>query len=279
MGIKGKPWTNVENELVVEHYFDMLVADISGKHYKKSEHNRKLQSLIDRTIKAIEYKHQNISAILKGLGEIWLRGYAPTIHFQTSLEQVVVRHLNQNENYLTAKQTAYELEKSINSETLTLEPAPELSSSTLPEHYDEYNNIAVKFDVAARDARNRALGRAGEQLVLLHEKSTLEMAERQDLAKEVLWVSEEVGDGLGYDIASFLPDGRERLIEVKTTNGWLYTPFHISLNELKVSKKKEDDWCLVRVWDFVRSPRAYELLPPLDDRVKLIATNFEARFY
>ena len=277
--MKGTPWTNVENELVVEHYFEMLVADISGKPYKKIDHNRNLQSLIDRTLKAIEYKHQNISAILKGLGEIWLRGYAPAIHFQTSLEQVVVRHLNQNKNYLSAKQTAYKLEQSIDSESFTLEPAPELSSSTLPEHYDEYNNIAVKFDVAARDARNRALGRAGEQLVLLHEKSALEMAERHDLAKEVRWVSEEIGDGLGYDIASFLPDGRKRLIEVKTTNGWLFTPFHISLNELKVSKKKEDAWCLVRVWDFVRSPRAYELLPPLDDCVKLIATNFEARFF
>lgn len=277
--MKGKPWTNVENELVVEHYFEMLVADISGKPYKKIEHNRNLQSLIDRTIKAIEYKHQNISAILKGLGEIWIPGYVPAINFQSSLAEEVERHLFGNKTYLTAKQTAYELAKSIDADKLTLEPAPKLSSSTLPEHYDEYNNIAVKFDVAARDARNRALGRAGEQLVLLYEQSALEMAERHDLAKEVRWVSEEIGDGLGYDIVSFLPDGRKRLIEVKTTNGWEYTPFHISLNELKVSKQKEDAWCLVRVWDFIRSPRAYELLPPLDDSVRLIATNFEARFY
>lgn len=277
--MKGRPWTNVENELVVEHYFEMLVADISGKHYQKSEQNRNLQSLIDRTRGAIEFKHRNISAILKGLGETWIPGYVPAINFQTSLEQVVVRHLNRNKNFLRAKQIAYKQSKSLNSETLTLEPAPELSSSTVPEHYDEYNNIAVQFDVATRDARNRALGRAGERLVLLHEKSTLEMAERHDLAKEVLWVSEEVGDGLGYDIASFLPDGRKRLIEVQTTNGWEYTPFHISLNELKVSKQKEDVWCLVRIWDFVRSPRAYELLSPLDDRVRLIATNYEARFY
>ena len=277
--MKGKPWTNVENELVVEHYFEMLVADISGKLYKKSEHNRNLQSLIDRTRGAIEFKHRNISAILKGLGETWISGYVPAINFQTSLAEEVERHLFGNKNYLTAKQIAYERAKSIDADKLTLVPPPELSSSTLPDHYDEYNNIAVQFDVAARDARNRVLGRAGEQLVLLHEKSTLEMAERHDLAKEVLWASEEVGDGLGYDIVSFLPDGRKRLIEVKTTNGWEYTPFHISRNELKVSKQKEDAWCLVRVWDFVRSPRAYKLFPPLDDRVRLVATNFEARFY
>lgn len=276
--MNGKPWTNDENRLVVEVYFEMLAADISGQHYKKSEHNRKLQSLIDRTRRAIEYKHQNISAILKGLGENWLRGYVPMINFQTSLEQVVVRHLNRNKNYLRAKQTAYKKAKSINRETLSLEPAPKLSSSTIPEHFDEYNNIAIKFDVAARDARNRALGRAGERLVLLHEKTSLKMAQRHDLAKKVLWVSEKLGDGLGYDIESFLPDGRKRLIEVKTTNGWQYTPFHISLNELKVSRQKEDAWCLVRVWDFLRSPSAYELFAPLDDRVRLVATNFEARF-
>jgi hypothetical protein len=32
-------------------------------------------------------------------------------------------------------------------------------------------------------------------------------------------VSQEGGDGAGYDIASFAPDRRSRLVEVKTTNG------------------------------------------------------------
>jgi hypothetical protein len=37
-----------------------------------------------------------------------------------------------------------------------------------------------------------------------------------------------------YDIATFAPDGRERLIEVKTTNGRERTHFHICRNELAV---------------------------------------------
>ena len=53
VGMKGRPWTNEENELVVEDYFEMLAADLVGQHYKKSEHNRNLQSLIDRTRGAI----------------------------------------------------------------------------------------------------------------------------------------------------------------------------------------------------------------------------------
>jgi hypothetical protein len=42
--------------------------------------------------------------------------------------------------------------------------------------------IARKYDVAARDARNRALGRAGEERVLAHERAMLLSAGRTDLA-------------------------------------------------------------------------------------------------
>ena len=45
--------------------------------------------------------------------------------------------------------------------------------------------IVVKFDVAGRDERNRALGRAGEERVLKHERATLTSAGRQDLAERV----------------------------------------------------------------------------------------------
>jgi hypothetical protein len=68
-------------------------------------------------------------------------------------------------------------------------------------------HIARKFDVAGRDERNRALGRAGEERVLAHERAALRTAGRDDLARKVRWVSEEDGDGAGYDIASFAPDG------------------------------------------------------------------------
>lgn len=69
-------------------------------------------------------------------------------------------------------------------------------------------------------------GRRGA--VLAHERLVLAAAGRRDLAARVTWTSAAEGDGAGYDIASFEPDGRERLIEVKTTNGWERTPFHIS---------------------------------------------------
>lgn len=140
-------------------------------------------------------------------------------------------------------------------------------------------HIAQKFDVAGRDERNRALGRAGEELVVVHEQTILKVADRRDLAQKVRWISEKDGDGAGYDIASFTPDGRERLIEVKTTNGWERTPFFISRNELAVAEEHRSEWCLFRIWNFSREPNAFELYPPLDAHVALTATVFQADFH
>lgn len=50
------------------------------------------------------------------------------------------------------------------------------------------------------------------------------------------------GDGVGYDIRGFDTDGSDRLIQVKTTNGWERTPFHITRNELAVAEAHCDDW-------------------------------------
>lgn len=44
----------------------------------------------------MEFKHQNISAVLKGLGEAWITGYKPAFNFQSSLEEAVLRWLDRN---------------------------------------------------------------------------------------------------------------------------------------------------------------------------------------
>ena len=114
--------------------------------------------------------------------------------------------------------------------------------------------------------------------MLEHEHVVLTGAGRDDLARKIRWVSEEEGDGVGYDIASFVPDGRPRLIEVKTTNGWERTPFQITRNELAVAEEKRAEWCLFRLWNFSREPKAFELYPPLDAHVSLTAMTFQASF-
>jgi len=274
----NEPWTDEENDLIVADYFAMLADDVAGRSYGKAERNRRLQGRIDRSRKSIEFKHQNISAVLKGLGEDWIPGYRPAFHFQMSLIDAVARWLARNPDWLARRPTAQEGSGLRETSPLWVGPPPTLSNQPPPQELEQTLHIARKFDVAGRDERNRALGRAGEERVLAHEHASLTNAGRNDLARKIRWVSQEDGDGAGYDIASFSADGRTRLIEVKTTNGWERTPFHVTRNELAVAEERRTEWCLFRLWNFSREPKAFELYPPLDAHVSLTATTFQASF-
>lgn len=272
------PWTDSENDLIVAEYFAMLQNDWEGRQYSKAEHRRRLQTVIERSKASIEYKHQNISAVLKGLGESWLPGYPPAFNYQRTLEDAVVRWLERNSAWLERvpiQESELQLQDAAH---LWIGPPPTLSNQPPPPELEQTQSVARKFDVAGRDERNRALGRAGEQYVLARERAVLSGEGRLDLAERVRWVSEEDGDGAGYDIQSFAPNGSVRLIEVKTTNGWERTPFHISRNELAVAEENREEWNLLRLWDFSRRPKAFELQSPLDAHVTLTPTTFQASF-
>ena len=273
------PWTDEENDLIVADYFAMLADDIAGRPYNKAEHNRDLQARIDRNRSSIEFKHQNISAVLKGLGEDWIPGYKPAFNFQMTLVDAVARWLALNPAWLGRQAGVRPAGGLREAAQIWIGPPPTMSNQPPPLELEQMLHIARKFDVAARDERNCALGRAGEERVLAHERAVLKSAGRDDLARNVRWVSEEDGDGAGYDIASFAPDGRPRLIEVKTTNGWERTPFHISRNELALAEERRSEWSLFRLWNFAREPKAFELHPPLDAHVSLTATSFQASFH
>jgi hypothetical protein len=138
--------------------------------------------------------------------------------------------------------------------------------------------LVRKFDPVERDLRNRSLGRAGEEFVLAIEKKKLEKFQRPDLLKKVRWVSADDGDGAGYDILSFEPDGRERLIEVKTTNGAARTPFFLSENECQRAAASAESWRLYRVHSFAQNPRIFQIIPPLNKVLNLRPDTWRASF-
>lgn len=272
-------WSDAQNDAIVADYFAMLVDDIAGRPYSKAKHNRHLQTVISRPRGSIEYKHQNISAVLKGFGEDWIQGYKPAFNFQASLLDAVKRWLDHHPDWLApaARMAMGPLPSALQENAmLWIGPPPTHSNAPPPAELEQMTAIARKYDVAERDARNRALGRAGERRVLAHERASLLAAGRTDLAARIRWVSDVDGDGAGYDILSFEADGSDRLIEVKTTNGWERTPFHITRNELAVAEARRDDWRLVRLWNFAREPKAFELRPPLEAHVSLMATSYQA---
>lgn len=109
-----------------------------------------------------------------------------------------------------------------------------------PENKRVRLRTVAKIDYEARDAANRALGRLGEQYVVNFERQRLHDAGEMELSRRVRWISDEDGDGAGYDIGSYEVDGSPKLIEVKTTMGSAVTPFFITSNELTVSSERAE---------------------------------------
>ncbi len=279
-------WDDFENDLIVADYFAMLTDELAGRDYNKSEHRRNLLALLPkRNNSALEFKHRNISAVMDFLGQQKIDGYKSLYSYQSSLVDAVIRWLEANPGWTVTKHATSDKagENAFNDDSarplLWVGPAPTFSNAPPPVDPKFAAAVARKYDVAERDARNRALGKAGEERVLLHERAHLRNANRPDLADQVRWTALEDGDGAGFDIFSFEPDGTERLIEVKTTNGWDRTPFHITRNEIAVAEAKRDTWHLMRVYNFAREPKAFAIRPPLDAHFALTPTSFLASLH
>ena len=88
-------WTAYEIAVTVRSYLAMLESDESGESYNKAAANRELRTLIPaRSRSAIEFKHQNISAVLDADGMIFIRGYKPMRNVQRALTLEVRRQVH-----------------------------------------------------------------------------------------------------------------------------------------------------------------------------------------
>jgi hypothetical protein len=201
-------------------------------------------------------------------------GYKPKRNYQASIFGAIDRYHSSNEDIAYEQLPPKVLSASDDAGVFV--SAPELQ---LPADRPWLlERLVRKFDPVERDLRNRSLGRAGEEFVLTIEKKRLEKFQRPDLLRKVRWVSAEDGDGAGYDILSFEPDGRERLIEVKTTNGAARTPFFLSENERQMAAASVESWRLYRVHSFAQNPRIFQIAPPLDEMLHLRPDTWRASF-
>jgi hypothetical protein len=270
----GTDWQNDEVDAVVADYFEMLVADLAGRRYVKARHSKALMAKIGRTRGSVEYKHENISAVLDKLGLPWLPGYVPHSNYQKALLDAIERYLTQHPTILEPAPISPTATPPL-STVFVDPPFSTASNEPIP---DRLRYLVRKFDPVERDRRNRLLGKAGESFVVDLERRQLMEADQSDLARKVRWVADEDGDGAGYDILSFHQDGRERLIEVKTTNGSARTPFYLSRNELDLAAERSAEWCIYRVHLFVREPRVFTIVPPLENVVILRPETWRASF-
>lgn len=87
-------------------------------------------------------------------------------------------------------------------------------------------------------------GQKGQDLVMDLEKSYLKIINKHNLADSVC---QQCDDWAGYDILSFFPDGTDKYIEVKTTEGDIATPYILSRNELEFLGKNRGRAFIYRV--------------------------------
>lgn len=254
-------WTREEVYLIVRDYFDMLQKELQHKKYNKTAHRRLiLEALKNRSRGSIEFKHQNISAILIKTGIPFIKGYKPLYNYQQLLEDEVLSYLKNHKHsiedsclkFSDEQASSNHLEK-INFDVLLDSTAPDSSSIGEPE--PKYTPIKTNF--LEREQNNRSIGELGEQIVVEFEKWRLKKEGKKSLADKVLWVSKDLGDGAGYDILSKNNNGTDRFIEVKSTKLSKETPIYLSRNELRFAKTKGESFFLYRVFNVVEKPKMF----------------------
>jgi hypothetical protein len=271
---RGTNWQDDELDAIVADYFAMLAADLAGRAYVKSRHSAALMAKIGRTHRSVEFKHQNISAVLDELGMPWIPGYKPKLNYQNAIFDAIDRYLSKHPGFLELEPIRQPSAPSP-AEIFVASPVPKTASEKIPERL---RRLVLKFDPVERDHLNRLLGKAGEAFVVDLEKHRLEQGNRADLARKVRWTAAEDGDGAGYDISSFNLEGRPRLIEVKTTNGSARTPFFLTRNEFEIARQVPSQWQIYRVHLFATGPRVFTIAPPLENSVNLPTETWRASF-
>lgn len=282
MATDRRVWSRTEVEAVVADYFDMLGKEVRGQAFSKAEHRRRLMPILDRrTDGAIEYKRENITAVLHRLGFPGIEGYKPATNYQRLLFEVVHDRLAGAKALISV--VGAEVEKPARVPTLDdlLGRMVNAPARRTPKTYrvvrDHEDPVPTETDYLVREARNTSLGAAGEEFVLNFERARLLAENQETLAADIEQVSRTRGDQEGFDVLSFETDGRERLIEVKTTAFGALTPFFVSVNQVQRSRQRPAEYQVYRVFRFRRDPHLFAIRGSIDHNFDLEAREFVAR--
>lgn len=261
----ARDWSREEDEAAVADYFTMLDSELRGAPYSKTEHRRHLSHLLEsRSDGAIERKHQNVSAVLIDLGFPYIPGYKPLRNYQQILAHVVADRLRESSELVSLVEREIESPVAVSrvEDILSARVDPPVVTARHLRYPREVREVPVRrvgVNYLAIEARNRALGSAGEEFVVRYEEARLRSRGMDELAARVERVSATRGDGEGFDVLSFSEDGNERLIEVKTTAYGPMTPFFVTRNEVEVSGQYSEHYFLYRLFDFRRKAKLFSV--------------------
>jgi hypothetical protein len=224
-------WTPRENRILVRAYFWLLAEERRRLVPKKVELLRKLAAQLPRRSRgSIEFKLENVSAVLNEMGYSWIEGYKPAANYQVPLRAVVLLALaKRGPRFARGLRANSSVARDVDDYEV---PPPHMPARRPRSGHQVVERRPTKWAIV--DAANRKLGLQGEDWIIQVERARLRRDNRHDLARRVRWISKGDGDAAGYDIQSFTAGGSEVWIEVKTTNGPASRPFLMSRRELKV---------------------------------------------
>lgn len=119
--------------------------------------------------------------------------------------------------------------------------------SQLPEIPEVAETILDQVLTSA-DIDTAAIGSHGEAIAITHERNRLRSCGRDDLARRVRKMPDQLG--VGYDLESFECDGRPRCVEVKTTQSVSpvhFRSFHLTTNEWLKAEALGNSYTVYRI--------------------------------
>lgn len=262
---KQGDWSLREVEFVLSEYVALLDRHLQKESFVKSrEAERVANGLPDRNKSAVQRKFGNISSILQSYQQPWIDGFTPQHNVQTLLEAVIYDKIEEDDLLSKSVTTA-----APSPDRIAYDPEVDPPGGlALPDPATGFGG--KKIDFRKREKRQRELGREGEKWALAHLKKVY------GKSHEIIWSSEKVGDGLGYDIEIRPPGGKSIFFEVKTTTGDGQKPFHITANEIAASERYGKQYRLMRIFGFPGQPKFYILKGSIKKHCSLRGTTFLA---
>lgn len=222
-------------ELKIKEYYNEYLEDYFLKYlYRKRSNNAEYKEHLEVFSSMVE-EVKNINDLMV-VEECYLYKYNEYLlnkQIETSLKVVS----NKNTNYITP--LGKRIDKIVNHKTEIKKEiiSPEIS-----------HQVARKVDWELINKTKNLIGSSGEQIAMAYEINYLIQNEKNELAEKVKNVSKDVGDGLGYDILSYFPDGREKYIEVKSTSKDYGQSFFMSSNELTFLSQHANQYFVYRIF-------------------------------
>lgn len=250
----------------------MLGQERAGAKLNKADLYRRLSPEVGRSVKSIEWKLRNVSAVLEKLGISWIPGLVPAHNHQDALVEAVEVQLGLHPEVGSRfGEAALHVGGTAGPCGSTGVPQIGFGGSlrgTAPADREIRSGGEGRVQPTPRTSRRADGGR-------VRTKQAPPSRSRR-LGGDVRWVSDQDGDHFGYDIQSFDLDGRHQLLEVKTTNGHARTRFWLSRNQCEVAARNPETYRVRRVYHFRNGAQMFDITPPLDAGLWLTPDKYVA---